>query len=225
MSNTTPTRPVSPEIKIDNQGLRGRGRTVAPLGEAEERAPLDLDEEQEVEEVPKVPDQWQPSEAEMEDHRCDHCPYRSWCKWCVMGRGRGQQHNAAKSESSVPLVGIDYFFITKGGVRSREEVTNPGGTSSEPQEEPPDPGGEEPGEDYSDVEAARSQGMLIKCLVVRCQKTKSVFAHCIPRKGADEEGYAAGLAAKDIQWLGHTRVIIKADNEPALLALVQEARF
>ena len=57
----------------------------------------------------------------VEKHRTDHIPYRSWCKWCVEGRGRGAQHSASPG-SSVPIVGADYFFMTSGGVKKREEL-------------------------------------------------------------------------------------------------------
>ncbi len=42
----------------------------------------------------------------------------------------------------------------------------------------------------------------------------------MPHKGADEEDYVANLAVEIIEWLGHTDLILKSDNEPAILALV-----
>jgi len=60
----------------------------------------------------------QPSDAIVDQHRCDHQPYRSWCKFCVMGRGRGIPHGQGQV-SSIPVVGIDYFFITRRGVKRR----------------------------------------------------------------------------------------------------------
>ncbi len=36
--------------------------------------------------IPRKPDA-----SEVEDHRKSHLPYRSWCPWCVMGRGLGEQ--------------------------------------------------------------------------------------------------------------------------------------
>ncbi len=63
----------------------------------------------------------------------------------------------------------------------------------------------------------------MKCIVVRCLQVKDIFAHCVPRTGADEEGYVADLAVKDILWLGHSELIVKGDNEPALQALIQRS--
>ena len=41
----------------------------------------------------------------------------------------------------------------------------------------------------------------------------------MPQKGDDEDHYCAKLAAADIEWLGHTKIIIKTDNERAIVAL------
>ena len=54
-------------------------------------------------------------------HDCTHLPNRSWCKWCVQGRGRGEQHRQCH-ESVFPLVGLDYFFIAKGVVKSTKRI-------------------------------------------------------------------------------------------------------
>jgi hypothetical protein len=42
----------------------------------------------------------------------------------------------------------------------------------------------------------------------------------VPRKGADEEDFVADLVVKAISWMGHTELILKGDNEPALQALI-----
>jgi len=34
-------------------------------------------------------DPGEPTAAEWEEHRIDHYPFRSWCPFCVMGRGTG----------------------------------------------------------------------------------------------------------------------------------------
>ena len=46
-----------------------------------------------------------------------------------------------------------------------------------------------------------------------------MFAHAIPVKGDDEDHYVADLVASDVSFMGHTKVIIKPDNEPALRKL------
>ena len=42
----------------------------------------------------------------------------------------------------------------------------------------------------------------------------------MPCKGVDEDDYVATIVIKDLEWLGHTAMILKADNERALQALV-----
>ena len=56
-----------------------------------------------------------------------------------------------------------------------------------------------------------------------CSATKVVFAFAVPQKGADAEGYAAKNFVDNILWLGHTRVAVRSDNEPAILKLVNTA--
>ena len=102
----------------------------------------------------------------------------------------------------MPIVGMDYFYITKEGLRRREEMAK---DMSEDGDEA--------------IIQARTQGEIVKCLLVRCFKSKNIFAHVVPQKGGDEEHYCAKLAANDIEWLGHTKIIIKTDNERSVVAL------
>ena len=60
-------------------------------------------------------------------------------------------------------------------------------------------------------------------MVVRCHASTSCFGHVIPCKGLDEDGIVVDMMLHDLEWLGHTRVIIKADNEPAIQALARRA--
>ena len=45
----------------------------------------------------------------------------------------------------------------------------------------------------------------------------------MPCKGADEQDFAANRVVKIVEWLGHTELILKGDNEPALQALTARA--
>jgi hypothetical protein len=71
-----------------------------------------------------------------------------------------------------------------------------------------------------ELEAMRHRGEAVKALIIRCYMSKAIFAHTIPCKGSDEDGFVAGLITAAVTWLGHTRLILKADNERALQALV-----
>ena len=76
--------------------------------EREEIAIENDDRDDEVQDIKKSRDPGQPTAQEMEEHRCTHLPYRLWCKYCVMGRGRGTPHRPSPG-STVPIVGLDYF--------------------------------------------------------------------------------------------------------------------
>ena len=94
------------------------------------------------------------------------------------------------------------FYITKEGLRRRDELAK-----------------ELSGDSEEASTAARAAGDVAKCLLVRCIHTKDVFAHVVPQNGDDEDHYCARLAVADIQWLGHTKVLLKTDNERAIVAL------
>ena len=143
---------------------------------------------------------WQPTTAEMEDHRVTHIPYRSWCEHCVRGRALGQKHLRGTPVSRVPVIGVDYFFMTKDTLMTPEEcrAALKGG-----------------------MEDAIEKGEIVKCLMVRCSVSRSELAIVIGKKGVDD--YAVSRIVSFIQWLGHVRIVMKSDNERAIVALVREA--
>ncbi len=171
-------------------------RLIAPLEDTGGEGEVNIEDgDEDVEPLKIAPSPGQPTPEQVELHRTKgHIPYRSWCKWCVMARGVGQPHHRA-GESALPIVGIDYFFVTTGGVEKRDELEIP--------------------EDAA-VDEARKEGKILKCVLVRCWASKNIFAHVIPCKGADEELFTAKLVAADIEWLGHTKLALKADNEAAV---------
>ena len=68
---------------------------------------------------------------------------------------------------------------------------------------------------------ARKRKEVMKCLILRCHESKAVFAHSIPVKGDDEDHYVADLIATDVAFMGHVKLLLKSDNEPALLKLAE----
>ena len=174
---------------------------IAPALEERREGDIEIEDEsdQEVESVKLSRDPGQPTDKEMEEHRCTHLPYRLWCKFCVMGRGRGVPHKHFPG-SRIPIIGIDYFFMTANGAEKNEAVEQ--AESADPEEDPED-------------------NSVVKCILIRCSTTKIVFAHVVSQKGVDEEMHIARLVADDIAWLGHAKAIIKGDNEPALQALIR----
>jgi hypothetical protein len=98
---------------------------MAPVEEeasVEDEIRIEDDEEVEPLRIAKNPKL--PSPEYVELHERMHVPYRDWCKWCNMGRGRGTPHRHT-GPSTVPIVGVDYFFITRGGVKKRGDLPYP----------------------------------------------------------------------------------------------------
>jgi len=178
-------------------------RLVAPTEEdvAENEEVLIKEElDTEVEPLKLAPDPGRPTTRQVEEHRrVGHIPYRSWCRWCWLGRGRGTQHRHGVG-SVVPIVGFDYFFLTKSGVKKKEELSM---------------------SDAAIVEA-RSKGDIVKCLLTRCLASKAIFAHAVDVKGADNEGYAVGRLVDDVKWLGYTKLALKTGNEPAIVKVLKD---
>ena len=98
--------------------------TLAPLESALEEGEISVEGEsdEDVPDLKHATDVGSPSTEQVERHKVTHLPYRSWCKHCVMGRGVGRPHTTSTTQSAMPIVGMDYFFVTKEGVRRRDEL-------------------------------------------------------------------------------------------------------
>ena len=70
-------------------------------------------------------------------------------------------------------------------------------------------------------DAAEDQESQIKILVAKCQFTKCTFAHVVPQKGMDPDLYAVKRLTRDILWLGHNKIILKSDNERAIISVLR----
>ena len=102
----------------------GGDPVLAPLEDALEEGEVDVEDESE-EDAPDLKHATNvasPSAEQVEKHRVCHYPYRSCCKQCVIGRGVGKPHAKSTQESVIPIVGMDYVYVTKEGVRRREEL-------------------------------------------------------------------------------------------------------
>ena len=64
--------------------------------------------------------------------------------------------------------------------------------------------------------------VLLKILVVKDSKSKVISAHVVKCKGVDDNGYAVEKLKRDILWFGYRSVILKSDNEPAIVVLLRE---
>ena len=82
--------------------------------EMEEPQGLEDQDEVEAEEIQpakRAPDPVLPSPAEVEAHRENHLPFRSWCLDCMLARAMGELHRRRQEgrASSVPVVVMDYL--------------------------------------------------------------------------------------------------------------------
>ena len=68
----------------------------------------------------KLQDPKLPSKKEVEDHNfAGHMPYRNWCTFCVMGRGKATPHRKQSREDGLPELHLDYCFMgTKDGPKA-----------------------------------------------------------------------------------------------------------
>ena len=63
--------------------------------------------------VRPLPNPHDPTEEEIAEHEIFHCPYRSGCRFCVMGGGKADPHyrQPDSEEKSVPSVSCDYCYM------------------------------------------------------------------------------------------------------------------
>ncbi len=62
----------------------------------------------------------------------------------------------------------------------------------------------------------------LKLLIVNDSLSRTVFAHAVHKKGVDDKRFAADIIVDDVLWLGYAKVILKSDNEPAIIKLLKE---
>ena len=63
----------------------------------------------------------------------------------------------------------------------------------------------------------------VRVIVGYCSSSGSPFMHVVPGKATSMDKFATERIVEDIVYLGQTRVILRSDSEPALLALVGDA--
>ena len=180
--------------------LQATDRHMLPVEEADQDATQEaIEAEEECQPVNSLPTPGRPSQSEIDDHNVTHVPYRSWCSHCVEGRGREMAHTSVdRGDRSVATVAFDYLFMVQFGVYIREEWQ------------------------VLETDEETRTGAL-KILVVRDLRSRALSAHGVPFKGVDEKGFSVQCLVDDIAWLGYTRILLRSDNEPAIVALLKES--
>ena len=88
--------------------VKGASCEVFDVEDESEEIQISADADGEVEPMRMGTDPGKPTARQVEEHERAHLKFRSWCRWCVFGRGRGLQHRACAG-SIVPILGIGYF--------------------------------------------------------------------------------------------------------------------
>jgi hypothetical protein len=180
---------------------------------ATEDIPGDATGDAGVQKIKVAHDPQKPSAREVEEHRVTHYPFCRWCRECLLGKALGEHHRSSSQVRDIPIIGMDYFFITsEKGLMNKSELAKILGAEGATKEEL-----------EAAIEDGRKGGAILKCLIIRDSATKVIWAHTVPMKGLDEERHILSVICEDLKWLGHTRMIIRCDNEPALKALAEEA--
>ena len=137
----------------------------------------------------------EPTRQEREEHEVDHEPYRAWCQACVAGRGRAQYHiTADHSDDAVPVLGVDYGYLSK---RSATDDDN-------------NDDKDESGQPCSPI------------LCGRCSKDRWIEGCVVPSKGV-EHPYNVQALTNMLKNAGCRRMLVRSDQEPAILALIRQA--
>ena len=93
-----------PKIKMHEPFKRvcaPQGKILAPVMHdepTEEQLMHDSENVQETEKSAMPPAPYTPSQEERERHEISHWPYRAWCKFCIMGRGKNLDHARMDAE-------------------------------------------------------------------------------------------------------------------------------
>ena len=88
---------------------------------------MDEEEEEDVQPMRAETTPKTPTAEEYRVHRLTHLPYRSWCPHCVRAKKKNPPHKRKrkdeKEERSMPVIAIDYMFMTgRGADKSRPLV-------------------------------------------------------------------------------------------------------
>ena len=128
-SSIAPRRPATPRIRKPTLETDRPGKdvgvsreprpgasttttTIAPLEDEEETAEINDEELQcqpcGMEPLKAAPSPILPPATGIEEHRLTHWPYRSWCEFCNVGRGIGEQHRRSPGKPrSIAIVGLN----------------------------------------------------------------------------------------------------------------------
>ena len=154
----------------------------------------------------------QPSKAEKEAHDALHVNFRSWCRYCVMGKGMHRHHRTKKMRQKNKKSGDKKADEDNGKVDSSDAEVDEEGKSLIPLISM----------DYCFLGTHRTPANKVPILVIRDEMSKSIMAYHAGRKGIVDwviDSVIVDLA----EWgYGGSRIAIKTDQEESIIALRNE---
>ena len=135
----------------------------------------------------------QPSKADKLAHDCLHINYRSWCRYCVMGKGRHRHHLSKKNRQRARRKAAN---SEKEAVISEDEV---------------EAGVPMLSMDYCFMGTHRKAANRVPVLVARDETTKWIMAYMVEKKGAVD--WVIDALVNDIKNLGYggMKIAVKTD--------------
>ena len=93
-----------------------KGKTLSPVlhdEPTEDQIIQDSEAVQETEKSVSAPAPYTPTQEERERHEISHWPYRAWCKFCIMGRGKNLDHSRMDAElmHDIDTISIDFMYL------------------------------------------------------------------------------------------------------------------
>ena len=107
----------------EDGGIETRDGDILPVDEGQEQLAEGQDLEiEDVEPIRVLPTPATPSPSEVEKHRVDHWPPRSWCDECAEGFGREKGHfTHPADEPRSATISFDYLFVKPTGEYTEDE--------------------------------------------------------------------------------------------------------
>ena len=165
-------------------------------GEGEELVVIKPTGDEECQPQRVLKDPGAPSQKDIDEHEASgHATCRTWCEACVEGRGIGEPHLRGKGqESTIPILAFDYLFVTpEEEIKTREGITPP-----------------------------EMEECQLEILVAIDTTSGGISSHVVKKKGVEDDRYSVDKLVEDVEWLGYSQIILKSDNEPAIIQVLDE---
>ena len=188
-----------------------REQPIGESGRPEEMVSNDLEEDgqegAEARQVRGLRAPREPSKQEVEDHRRHGClPPRNWRRHCVAARGIASPHKSRHTERWTPVVSLDYCYP---GAKPEDEERRCSRAKHR----------YDAGEEAEEEEAPEGS---MATLVIHDSGSAAVYAFTVSKKGPS---FAVIEKCLDVlRSLGYRRIVIKSDQEPSILALIEAVR-